>query len=530
MKSYWFDRSNILKSWFLTTDHKRIAWLYLASITLFFLIGGFGATLLRLELFTPEENFLSSEMYNRLFTMHGIVMVWFFLIPSIPTVFGNFLLPLMLGAKDLVYPRLNLLSWYVFMLGACFTMYALIRGGVDTGWTFYTPYSTAFSNSFVIAAAAGVFISGFSSIFTGINFIATIHYCRAKGMTAFRMPLFVWSMYATSLVMILATPVLTCVLGMIILERFFGIGLFDPAMGGDPLLFQHLFWFYSHPAVYIMILPAMGVVSELIATFTRKPIFGYKVVAMSSMAIALLGFLVWGHHMFTSSQSPYASVVFSFLSMAVAIPSAVKVFNWIATLYKGAISLEAPMLYAMGFVGVFTIGGLTGTFVASLGFDVHVHDTYFVVAHFHYIMVGGAVMAYMGALHLWWPKMVGKMYPERWAQFAAVLLFFGFNLTFFPQFILGFEGNPRRYHTYPEEFQFLHQLSSFGALFLAGGYILPAIYLTWSIFKGKWAGKNPWKAPGLEWTVESPPSHENFDDLPEVQRGPYEFQDWQEVK
>jgi cytochrome c oxidase subunit 1 len=412
-----------IKSWLLTKDHKRIGLLYLFTVTLFFFLGGAFATLIRIELLTPQGNFVSSETYNKLFTMHGVAMIFFFLIPAIPATLGNFFLPMMIGARDLAFPRINLLSWYLLVIGGLFSLFAMLAGGVDTGWTFYTPYSTTYSNSWVIATALGIFISGFSSILTGLNFIVTVHRMRAPGMTWMRMPLFVWAHYATALIQVLGTPVIAVTIVLLFCERVFHIGIFDPTLGGDPVLFQHMFWFYSHPAVYIMILPAMGVVSELVSVFSRKPIFGYKFVAYASMAIAVLGFLVWGHHLFVSTQSVYAALVFSFLSYFVAIPSAIKVFNWTATLYKGSISFATPMLYAFGFIGLFTIGGLTGLFVAALGFDVHVTDTYFVVAHFHYIMVGGTIMAYLGGLHYWWPKITGRMYPEGWAKLSALIIF-----------------------------------------------------------------------------------------------------------
>lgn len=511
------------KSWLLTTDHKRIAVLYMISITLFFFLGGLAAVLFRLELLTPEADLVQAETYNKLFTIHGVIMVWFFLIPSIPSVLGNFLLPLMIGAEDLAFPRLNLASWYVYMLGGLFTFGAIITGGVDTGWTFYTPYSSSFSNTAVVATIVGVFITGFSSIFTGLNFIVTIHKLRAPGMTWSRLPLFVWAHYATSLIFVLATPVLAITLGLIAIERVFGVGIFDPALGGDPVLFEHLFWFYSHPAVYIMILPGMGVTSEIIAAFSRRRVFGYTFVAVASLAIAVIGFLVWGHHIFVGGQSPYASAVFSGLSYLVAIPSAIKVFNWTATLYKGSITFDTPMLYALGFIWLFTIGGLTGLFVASLAIDVHVHDTYFVIAHFHYIMVGSAVMAYLGGIHYWWPKISGRMYPEGWGKISALLIFFGFNLTFFPQFILGYMGMPRRYHVYPEEFQVLNVMSTAGASILAVGYLLPLAYLLWSLRSGPIAIPNPWGASGLEWTTPSPPPTHNFEEPPQVTEEAYTF-------
>ena len=510
-------------SWFATLDHKRIGLLYLFSITFFFTIAAVAAALMRLELLTPQADVVSADIYNRLFTLHGVLMVWFFLIPSIPTVLGNFILPLMIGACDVAFPRLNLTSWYIFVAGGLFVLYSIVVGGVDTGWTFYTPYSTTYSNGYVMAMAAGVFIAGFSSIFTGLNFIVTIHRLRAPGLTWFRLPLFVWSLYATSLILVLATPVLAITLLLIIVERWWGVGVFDPKLGGDPLLFQHLFWFYSHPAVYIMILPGMGVVSETIACFARKRVFGYRVVAMASLAIAGLGFLVWGHHMFVSSQSIYAGVVFSLLSFLVSVPSAIKVFNWTATLHRGSISFDTPMLYALGFIGLFTIGGLTGVFLATLAADVRLHDTYFVVAHFHYIMVGGMVMGYLGGIHYWWPKISGRIYHEWMGRISAVIIFGGFNLTFFPQFILGYLGMPRRMHAYPSEFQALNVLSTAGASVLGLGYLLPLIYLTWSYFRGPKAPPNPWQATGLEWRTASPPPEHNFEQTPIVTEEPYNY-------
>jgi cytochrome c oxidase subunit 1 len=490
-----------IRSWLLTRDHKRIALLYLAAITVFFFIGGAFAVIMRIDLATPAGDLVSDDTYNELFTMHGIAMVFFFLIPAIPAVLGNFLVPLMIGAKDLAFPKLN----------------------IDTGWTMYAPFSTQFSTSRVIPAAIGIFISGFSSILTALNFIVTIHRMRAPGLSWFRLPLFLWSMYATSVIIILGTPVIAITILLVAAERLFNFGFFNPATGGDPVLFQHLFWFYSHPAVYIMVLPAMGIISELVAAFCRKPVFGYTFVAFASLGIAVLGFLVWGHHMFVAGQSVYAGLIFSFLSFLVAVPSAVKVFNWTATMYKGSVSWQTPMLYAIGFIGLFTIGGLTGLFLAAIGLDVHVTDTYFVVAHFHYIMVGGTIMGYLGGLHYWWPKISGRLYPEGLAKLAAGIIFIGFNLTFFPQFILGYLGMPRRYHAYPPEFQVLNVLSSAGASILGVGYLLPMAYLAWSLRYGKVAGSNPFGATGLEWTTTSPPPTENFAVTPIVTSGPYDY-------
>ncbi len=522
-KTNYLNVEHSVKSWLFTTDHKRIAILFLVSITLMFFVGAFFAGVIRLELITPQGDLVTSDTYNKMFTMHGIVMVFFFLIPSIPATLGNFLVPMMIGARDLAFPRVNLLSWYLYITGATITLIALVSGGVDTGWTFYTPFSSTFSNTHVVMAIAGIFIAGFSSILTGLNFIITIHTMRAPGMTWMRLPLFLWSTYATAVIMVLGTPVVAITLAMVAAERVTGVGIFNPANGGDPILFQHMFWFYSHPAVYIMILPGMGVVSELVACFSRKRVFGYGFVAFASLAIAILGFLVWGHHLFVSGQSIFAGMAFSLLSFMVAVPSAIKVFNWTATMYKGSISWDTPMLYAFGFIGLFTMGGLTGLMVASLGVDAHVHDTYFVVAHFHYIMVGGMVMAYLGGIHYWWPKISGRMYPEGWSKVAAAITFIGFNLTFFPQFVLGYLGMPRRYHAYPPEFQAYNVLSTAGASILAVGYFMPLVYLFWSLWYGERAPSNPWGATGLEWQTASPPPTENFEEPPIVFEEAYHY-------
>lgn len=519
----YLHEAHTLRSWLFSTDHKRIAILYLIAITLFFIVGAIAAGLVRLSLVVPNGQIFTNDTYNKLFTIHGVVMVWFFLIPSIPTTFGNFLLPLMIGAKDLAFPKLNLMSWYIFVTASLFTLAAVVLGGVDTGWTFYAPFSTTFSNTWVVPALIGVVIVGFSSILTGLNFIVTIHTMRAPGMHWFRMPVFVWTMYATSLIFLLATPVITMALILLILERAFGIGVFDPALGGDPVLFEHLFWFYSHPAVYIMVLPGMGVITEIVPAFSQKKLFGYRFVCYASIALASITFFVWGHHMFVNGQSAYASLAFSFMSFAVAVPSAVKVYNWTATMHKGALKLDTPMLYAMGYIGLFVTGGLTGLFLATLGIDEHVHDTYFVVAHFHFIMVGGTAVAFLGGLHFWWPKFTGRMYSEPWGRVSALLVFLGFNVTFFPQFILGYLGMPRRYHIYPAEFQILNILSSAGATILAAGYIFPMVYLLWSLWFGAKAPANPWNAKGLEWTTSSPPPAHNFYKPPIVDFEPYDY-------
>lgn len=513
-----------VSSWLLSQDHKRIGIMYLISISIFFVVGGLFATIFRIELLTPEGDLLQADTYNKFFTLHGVVMIFFFLIPSIPAVLGNFLIPLQIGAKDVAFPKLNLASWYIFMVGGTLGVAIILLGGLDTGWTFYTPLSTSYANTHVFLAAIVVFVTGFSSILTGLNFLVTIHKMRAPGLTWFRLPLFIWAHYATSVIQILGTPVLAITIFLAGVERLWGVGIFDPALGGDPVLFQHMFWFYSHPAVYIMILPGMGVISEIIGCFSRNRVFGYEFIAFSSVAIAIIGFLVWGHHMYVSGQAMYSNLVFSLLTMLVAVPSAIKIFNWTATLYKGNVVWATPMIYAIGFIGLFAIGGGTGLFLGSVGLDVPLHDTYFVVAHFHYVMVGGMVMAYLAGIHFYWPKMTGKMYPQTLAKLCAVLVFVGFNCTFFPQFLAGWLGMPRRYHSYHEDFQVLNVMSTIGASILGLGFIIPVFYLVWSLFYGKEAGSNPWGARGLEWEVcTSPPDPHNFHETPVVTSEAYAY-------
>ncbi len=517
-------------SWLLTLDHKRIALLYLAAILASFLLGGVFALLIRTELITPGPTLMADatknrDFYNQMFTLHGAVMTFMFIIPAIPAIIGNFTLPLMLGARDVAFPRLNLASFYCWVGGGVFFVLVLLTGGLDTGWTFYTPYSTE-TTTRVIPATLGAFILGFSSILTGVNFIASIHMLRPPGMTWFRMPLLLWALYATSIIQILATPVLAITLLLLIAERALGVGIFDPKLGGDPILYQHFFWFYSHPAVYIMILPAMGVVSEVIATFSRKHIFGYRFIAASSIAIALLGFLVWGHHMFSSGQSGMANAIFSLLTFSVSIPSAIKVFNWLATMYRGSIWLKTPMLYALGFILLFGIGGLTGLFLGALATDIHLHDTYFVVAHFHYVMMGSTLFAFLAAMHYWWPKMFGRMYSEFWAASAAVLVFLGQNFTFFPLFVAGARGMPRRYAEYKPEFAVYHQISSLGSYLMAIGLFLVLAVWIHSLLRGRRAPANPWGANTLEWHCASPPPHDNFATTPTA-GDPYDVEAWE---
>ena len=510
------------KSWLTTVDHKRIGVMYLISILLAFFAGGVFALILRTELLTPGRTIMEADTYNEMFTLHGAIMVFLFIIPSIPAAIGNFVLPIMLGAKDVAFPKLNLASLYIYWVGAIFTLVAITQGHIDTGWTFYTPYSTRADNS-AIWMTIGVFILGFSSILTGLNFIATAHSMRGPGMHWRRLPLFIWGTYATAVIQVLATPVLAITLALLAMEKIVGVGVFDPALGGDPVLFQHFFWFYSHPAVYIMILPGMAIVNEVIATFSRRKIFGYMFIAMSSVALALLGFLVWGHHMFVSGQSEYATMVFSALTFLVAIPSGVKIFNWLATLYQGSISLESPMLYSLAFIALFTIGGLTGLFLGTLSTDIHLHDTYFVVAHFHYVMVGGTVFGFLSGLHYWWPKITGRLYDERWARVAFSLVFIGFNVTFLSQFVLGSRGMPRRYYSYLDQFQPLHMTSSGGAYILGVGFLVMAVMFAKSLKSGEKAGRNPWGSAGYEWQTSPRPHPHNFAEQPVFTRGPYDY-------
>ncbi len=520
-KNYLNEKSG-LWSWLTTLDHKRIGIMYFITVMIFFLIGGIFALGIRLELFKVGQTIVSADTYNRMMTFHGAIMVFMVIIPGIPAFIGNFVLPLHIGAKDVAFPRLNLLSWYCLIVGAGIAFFSLIYHGVDTGWTFYTPYSIKTQGG-VILMVLGAFVMGFSSILTGLNFTVTVHKLRAPGMTMGKMPLFVWALYSTAIIQVLATPVLAITLLLLVMERTLGIGFFDPKLGGDPVLFQHFFWFYSHPAVYIMILPAMGVISELIAAFSHKTIFGYRAIAFSSLGIAAVSFFVWGHHLFVAGQSEFAGILFSFITMLVGVPTAIKLFNWIATMYKGQIQLQSPMLYAIGFMFLFTIGGLTGIILAVTAIDVHFHDTYFVVAHFHYVMVGGTLMAIMGGIYYWFPKMFGKMYSESMARLSFLFIFLGFNVTFFPQFILGAMGMPRRYFDYLPQYESLNQISTVGSWMIGTGFLIGFGVIVHGLLKGEKAPDNPWGATTLEWTTSSPPPHENFLKTPTITAGPYEY-------
>ncbi|TVR29665.1 MAG: cytochrome c oxidase subunit I [Balneolaceae bacterium] len=521
-EKHYLNEETGIWAWMTTVDHKKIGLMYLASLAFFFFVGGMLALVLRTELLTPARSFMDADVYNQIFTLHGAIMVFFFLVPSVPAALGNFILPLQLGCKDVAFPRVNLASFYIYVIGAVFTLIAILTGGVDTGWTFYTPYSATTGGN-VMMMTLGIFILGFSSILTGVNFITTIHKLRAPGMTWNKLPLNMWALYATSIIQVLATPVLAITLLLLTMERVLSIGIFDPALGGDPVLYQHFFWFYSHPAVYIMIVPGFGVISEVISTFSRKIIFGYWAIAISSLAIAFIGFLVWGHHMFTAGQSSLANMVFSFLTFLVGIPTGIKIFNWVATMYRGSIDMKTPMLYAQIFLFQFMIGGFTGIMLGALAVDIHLHDTYYVVAHFHYVMMGGMVMAFLAGLHYWWPKMFGKMYSEKWAKFSAIIIFIGFNMTFLPQFVMGSQGMPRRYFNYIDQFQSFHQFSTIGSYIIGIGFFIMFGYLLYSFFRGEKAAANPWGSRALEWQVSSPPPLHNFEHTPVIINGPYDY-------
>ena len=519
-----------LLGWILSTDHKRIGILYMISILSFFMVGVTFGFLMRLELIAPGRTIMGPQTYNSFFTLHGVIMIFLFVVPGIPAIFGNFFLPILIGAKDVSFPRLNLLSWYLYVIGGTLAILSIIMPGgpADTGWTFYIPYSVRTGTNVMFALFAA-FVLGFSSILTGVNFVTTVHRLRAPGMSWFKMPLSVWSFYATAWVQVLATPIIGITLLLVAIERVFGVGLFDPALGGDPVLYQHLFWIYSHPAVYIMILPAMGIVSEIIPVFAHRTIFGYKFIAMSSIAIALFGSLVWAHHMFTAGMSDTGQFIFSLLTMVVAIPSAIKVFNWTATLYKGSIELSTPMLFVLAFIFQFSIGGLTGIMQGVLSIDIMVHDTSFIVAHFHYVMFGGTGFGLFAALHYWFPKMFGKMYNEKVSKTAFWTLFVGFNTLYFPMFIMGWLGMPRRYYDYLPEFHIYHLISTIGSWILVSAILLMFGNLIKALFSGrKVTEKNVWGGETLEWTVDTPPIHENFVEIPTVHEAPYEYKDNEE--
>ncbi len=498
-----------LGSWLGTTDHKRIGVMYLGTTLLTFLAGGLFAMVLRLELLTPGPDVIEAQMYNRLFTLHGMVMVFLFMVPAIPSIFGNFFLPLMLGARDVAFPRLNLATYWLFVTGLVIALWGMLHGGADTGWTFYAPYSTTTVTK-LAPIMLGIFVIGLSSILTGINFIVTTHALRAPGLSWGKLPLFVWALYATSVIQVLATPVIGILVLAVFAELVFGFGLFDPARGGDPILFQHLFWFYSHPVVYLMVLPAFGIISEVVATFCRRQVFGYKLVAASTIGIAGVGFFVWGHHMFVSGQSTFDAGIFGALSMLVGVFTSIKVFNWVMTLYKGAVHMTVPFAYACAFLYFLVFGGMTGISLAVVSLDVHWHDTYYVVAHFHFVMVGTVLMAFLAGLHYWFPKMFGRMFNESAGYMALTFIFIGFNGTFMPQFMLGNMGMPRRYYQYDEMFRNLNVLSSAGAALLAAGFTLVLLYLVLALFSGERAGDSPWHSKGYEWTTRSPPEPHNF--------------------
>lgn len=519
-------------AWLLTTDHKRIGLMYLYSLMAFFLMGLTFAFLMRFEMLTPGETIIDAQTYNSFFTLHGVIMVFLFIIPGIPAVFGNFIMPIQLGAEDVSFPRLNLLSYHLYLIGGFMALGSIVFGGtaIDTGWTFYVPYSLR-TGADVILPLMAAFILGFSSILTGLNFVVTMHRMKVKGMGMFDMPLFSWGLYATAWIQVIATPVIGITIVLVVLERAFGFGIFDPALGGDPVLMQHLFWIYSHPAVYIMILPAFGVMSDVISTFSRRQVYGYKAMAISMMAIVFVGYMVWAHHMFTSGMSDFARAMFSFFTFLVGVPTGVKIFNWLATLWRGSIKVTVPMFFALASIFLFSIGGLTGLVLGALSTDIHLHDTYFVVAHFHYVILGGILTMFFAAFHYWFPKMFGRMYNQKVAMFGAIMYFIGVNVLYFPMFIMGYQGMPRRYYDYLPEFQIYHVISTVGSWILITAILTMLINLFYSIKKGRVEKGNIWGAMTMEWEEsQSPPPLLNFEETPVFKHGPYDYPDFSDEK